>query len=151
MNRANDLVHSKHLKGFSPVWILMCLMKSIGFLNDLAHLGHLCSYVVSLLWALMCRFKLIFTAKDWEHTWQIWSSDWLTFSDFALKLVNLKYILLYHAATNIFNCTYSLLIFSPQKCTKTKMNMNTLNLIRKALEALGGEELTEKTESSSFD
>ena len=31
------------------------------------------------------------------------------------------------------------------------MNMNTLNLIRKALEALGGEELTEKTESSSFD
>ena len=45
--RLNDLPHCSQAYGFSPVWVLIWLIKFRWLVNDLSHCSHLCDFVVA--------------------------------------------------------------------------------------------------------
>ena len=54
---ANALSHWEQANGFSPVWVLSCFFKLTIWVNNLSHLEH--ANGSSPVWILSCVFKLV--------------------------------------------------------------------------------------------
>ena len=69
------------LGGFSPVWVIVCCLRSPAWVNYLSQLLHLCGF--SPVWMSMCVFKFSAQANDLSHPEQL-SFFSTVFSDFWL-------------------------------------------------------------------
>ena len=73
---AKALLQRLHVKGFSPVWVLMCPCSSQGRENDLPQKGHLQPAV----WVRMCMFRaagLLYSLSQWGQHFMSWSGLWV--------------------------------------------------------------------------
>ena len=57
------------LGGFSPVWVIVCCLRSPAWVNNLLQLLHLCGF--SPVWMSMCVFKFSARTNDLSHPEQL--------------------------------------------------------------------------------
>ena len=80
----NDLSQNWHLKGFSPVWIFSCFLKSPGWINLLSQKLHITGLL--LVWVFSWCFKCDGFLKLFSQTWHekglssVWIFSWCFFS-----------------------------------------------------------------------
>ena len=66
----NDFLHSEQVWIFSPLWVSMCAFRESARPNDLLHWTQACA--LSLLWVIMCLFRSLDRPNDFWHSEQIW-------------------------------------------------------------------------------
>ena len=65
-----DWLHISHLKGFSTVWVFLWAFKYLAFLKALLHMSQVKSF--SPVWVLICTSTCSARVKALSHTSQLW-------------------------------------------------------------------------------
>jgi len=83
--RLNILSHSRHLCGFSPLWILLCLTRLAMSGNRLLQTVH--SNGFSPEWLRLCTVKLLMLLKHFPHSVHLYLLLWTFICIFKLLSV----------------------------------------------------------------